>query len=120
MGLLVTLNEEGYQTLKKDREVVKNKIRELELVLNHLEPAYKQLQPFYEPYVTISIRKVRGKDMYFGNSKIVSPDNVIRDIINFRIDFVDKYKDINDEQLLEDTKRLARKQLNKLYPSYFE
>jgi hypothetical protein len=47
MGLLVTLNEEGYQTLKKDREVVKNKIQELELVLNHLAPAYRQLHPFY-------------------------------------------------------------------------
>ena len=55
MGLLVTLNEEGYQTLKQDREIIKNKIKELELVLSHLDPAYIQLQPYYEPIIDISI-----------------------------------------------------------------
>jgi hypothetical protein len=120
MGLLITLNEEGYQTLKKDREVIKNKIQELELVLNHLEPAYQQLQPFYEPEIKISIGKFRDKEMYFGKLVIVTPDNEIRDIIDFRIDFIDKYTGIKDETLLEDAERKARVYLSKKYPTYFE
>lgn len=120
MGLLVTLNEEGYQTLKKDREVVKNKIQELELVLSHLEPAYQHLQPFYEPNIKISITKYRDKEMYFGKAVIFTPDNKIRNMITFRIDFVDKYKGINDERLLEDAKRKAREILSRRFSSYFE
>lgn len=120
MGLLVTLNEEGYQTLKKDREVVKNKIKELEMVLKHLEPAYQQLQPFYEPKIDIIIKESRGKDMYIGKSFIATPDNVIRKEITFGIDYVEKYKGIHDERLLEDAKREAREHLSKLFPTYFE
>ena len=120
MGLLVTLNEEGYQTLKKDREVIINKIKELEMVLNHLEPAYQQLQPFYEPNVKISITKFRGKEMYYATLVIVTPDNVITKILNFRIDFVDKYEGIDDERLLDDSERKARELLRRRFPSFFE
>ncbi len=120
MGLLVTLNDEGYQTLKKDREIVINKIKELEMVLNHLEPAYQQLHPFYEPKIDISIAESRGKEMYIGKSLIVTPDNVIRKEVTFDIDFVDKYKSIDDKQLLEDAKKEAREFLSKQFPTYFE
>lgn len=120
MGLLVTLNEDGYQTLKKDREIIINKIKELEMVLNELDPAYKHLQPFYEPNIDISISEVRGKEMYIGKSLIVTPDGLIRKEITFGIDYVKKYKGIHDEKLLEDAKREAREHLSKLMPSYFE
>lgn len=120
MGLLVTLNEDGYQTLKKDREIIINKIKELEMVLNELDPAYKHLQPFYEPNIDISISEVKGKEMYIGKSLIVTPDGVIRKEITFGIDYVEKYKGIHDEKLVEDAKREAREHLSKLIPSYFE
>lgn len=120
MGLLVTLNEDGYQTLKKDREIIINKIKELEMVLNELDPAYKHLQPFYEPNIDISISEVRGKEMYIGKSLIVTPDGLIRKEITFGIDYVKKYKNIHDEKLVEDAKREAREHLSKLMPSYFE
>ena len=120
MGLLVTLNEEGYQTLKKDREVVKNKIQELELVLNHLEPAYQQLQPFYEPKIDISIIETKGESFYSGKIFVVPADKAMKRRISFVIGPIENYKDINDERLLDDTKKLAREQLTKFYPSYFE
>lgn len=120
MGLLVTLNDDGYQTLKKDREIIINKIKKLEMVLNELDPAYKHLQPFYEPNIDISISEVKGKEMYIGKSLIVTPDGVIRKEITFGIDYVEKYKGIHDEKLVEDAKREARENLSKLIPSYFE
>ena len=96
MGLLVTLNEEGFQTLKKDRDIVKNKIKELELVLSHLDPAYNQLQPFYEPKIDITIVQSKGKELYMGKTNIVIPDSGINKEISFGIDYVEKYKDITD------------------------
>jgi hypothetical protein len=120
MGLLVTLNEEGYQTLKQDREIVKNKIKELELILSHLDPAYNQLQPFYEPKIEITIAQSKGKELYVGKTDIVLPDSGISKVISFGIDYVEKYKNIYDEKLIEDAKREAREHLSSRFPSYFE
>ncbi len=120
MGLLVTLNEEGYQTLKKDREVVKNKIQELEMVLNHLDPAYKILQPFYEPKINISLSELQGENVYVGSVFVVPGNKLIKRRIKFVINPVSQYKDINDERLLEDAKSIARQELIKFFPTYFE
>jgi hypothetical protein len=120
MGLLVTLNEEGYQTLKKDREVIINKIKELELVLNELDPAYKHLKPFYEPKIDISLSESRGENVYVGSVFVVPGDKAVKRRIKFVINSVSQYKDINDERLLEDAKKIARDELIKFFPTYFE
>jgi hypothetical protein len=120
MGLLVTLNEEGYQTLKKDREVIINKIKELEMVLNHLEPAYQELHPFYEPKIDISLSEVQGENVYVGSVFVVPGDKGMKRRIKFVINSVNQYKDINDERLLDDAKKIARDELIKFFPIYFE
>lgn len=120
MGLLVTLNEEGYKTLKKDREVIINKIKDLELVLNELDPAYKILQPFYEPKIDISLSELKGENVYQGSVFVAPGDKVMKRRIKFVINPVNYYKDINDERLLEDAKREAREHLSKRFPTYFE
>ena len=120
MGLLVTLNEEGYQTLKKDREVIINKIKELEMVLNELDLAYKILQPFYEPKIDISLSELRGENVYLGSVFVVPGDKAMKRRIKFVINSVSQYKDINDERLLEDAKKIARDELIKFFPTYFE
>lgn len=120
MGLLVTLNEEGYQTLKKDREVIINKIKELELVLNELDPAYKTLQPFYEPKIDISLSDLQEENVYVGSVFVVPGDKAVKRRIKFVINSVSQYKDINDERLLEDAKKIARDELIKFFPTYFE
>ena len=120
MGLLVTLNEEGYQTLKKDRDVIINKIKELEMVLNELDPAYKILQPFYEPKIDISLGESRGENVYVGNLFVAPSNKAMKRRIKFVINSVSQYKDINDERLLEDAKKIARDELIKFFPTYFE
>lgn len=120
MSLLVTLNEEGFQTLKKDREVIINKIKELEMVLNELDPAYKILQPFYEPKIEISLSEIRGENIYQGSVFVVPGDKATKRRIKFVINPVNQYKDINDERLLEDAKSIARQELIRFFPTYFE
>ena len=120
MGLLVTLNEDGYQTLKKDREVIMNKIKELEIVLNELNPAFKHLQPFYEPKIDISIIESKGEINYIGKVFVAPAHRFTRRQFSFTIGSVKKYEDINDIKLLEDAKIIARGEIAKFYPSYFE
>lgn len=120
MGLLITLNEEGYQTLKKDREIIVNKIKELELVLNELDPAYKHLKPFYEPKIVIYTSERLGEKNYKGRVFVVPADKAMKRQFTFTIGSLNKYKDINDIRLLEDAKLIAREEISKFYPSYFE
>ncbi len=120
MGLLVTLNEEGYQTLKNDREVIEKKIKELQMVLNYLDAAYKTLQPFYEPEIRISIRKSIREDIYTGTVIILPFHQVGPRRISFRINSVNKYKGINDKRLRDEAKQIARNKLIEIFPTYFE
>jgi len=120
MGLLVTLNEEGFQTLKKDREIIIKKIKELEMVLNELDPAFKVLKPFYDPEIDISIIESRGENVYQGIIFVVPGDRATKRRIKFVINPINYYKDINDERLLEDAKIIARKELIRFFPTYFE
>jgi hypothetical protein len=55
-----------------------------------------------------------------GKTIVVIPDTDINKEISFGIDYVEKYKGINDEKLIEDAKREAREHLSSRFPSYFE
>ena len=99
---------------------LRDKIKELEMVLNELDPAYKILQPFYEPKIDISLSESRGENVYVGSVFVVPGDRAMKRRIKFVINPVNYYKDINDERLLEDAKSIARQELIRFFPTYFE
>lgn len=121
MGLLISLNQTGYDNLKSDREAVIEKIEELQLVLNELEPAYQHLKHFYEPKVKIFKFEQRdGKEVFKGRIDMFLPDKVTRRRITFTIDYIDYYKGETDERLIEKANEMARKTLKERFPTYFE
>lgn len=120
MGLLISLNEEGYSTLKNDREAVLLKIEELKKVLDELDNAYNHLKPYYEPDIEISISKSRNENIYVGVTNIPLPEKALKKKITFGIGSVENYKDLSDYKLIEDAKREAREHISKILPTYFE
>lgn len=120
MGLLITLNEDGYLTLKNDREVILNKIKELEVILNELTPAFNHLQPFYEPKIDIIVADNKDEEIYVGKCLIPVPDKVMKQPIQFEIGSVKNYKGIDDENLVLDAKIQARRFMSRRFPTYFE
>ena len=121
MSLLIGLNETGFLSLKNDREIIINKIKDLEVVLKELDTAYNHLKGFYEPEVRISIKQdSRGRQMYMGSVEIFLPDNVMKREVSFFIDEVEKYKGDFDERLIEDAKQEAHDTLKTRFKTYFE
>ena len=120
MSILITLNEDGYLTLKNDREVILNKIKELEDILKELNPAYEHLEPFYEPNIEIVISDDKYDKFYLGKSILKLPNKIAPNPISFKIGLVENYKGIDDPNLLKDTKIEARKFMSKRFPTYFE
>ena len=121
MGLLISLNQTGYDNLKSDRQAVLEKIEELKFVLKELEPAYQHLKHFYEPKVKIFKFEQRdGKEVFKGKINIFLPGKQMRRTITFTIDDVDYYEDGKYDWLIEKANEMARETLKKKFPTYFE
>jgi hypothetical protein len=120
MSLLIGLNETGFLSLKNDRDIIINKIKDLEVVLKELDTAYNHLKCFYEPEVRIYKQDSRGRQMYMGSVEIFLPDNVMKREVSFSIDWVDNYKGDFDEKLIEDAKKEAHDTLKTRFKTYFE
>lgn len=120
MSLLISLNENGYLTLKNDREVIINKIKELEVILEELNSAFNHLQPFYEPKIEIVISEDKFDKYYFGKSILKLPNKIAPQPISFKIGLIKNYKGIDDPNLIKDSKAMAIKFMSKKFPSYFE
>jgi hypothetical protein len=120
MSLLIKLNETGFQTLKKDRNIILEKLKELKIILKELDYAYFYLKEFYEPKIKIIREDSIKGEMYMGEIFIAPPYNVTKRKIIFPINFVNNYKGELDEKLKEDAEKEARNILKKTFPINFE
>ncbi len=120
MSLLINLNQEGYESLKSDLQIVESKIEELQLVLSELSPSYSHLKQFYEPNIKIFFDKSRNPNHYRAGISISLPERIHKINHSFKIDDAKDYKGINDIELVSLSKLKARDFLVKKYPQYFE
>jgi hypothetical protein len=119
MALFSDLNEVAYFQIKKDRSILQNKIFELQNLLSELDVAFYHLQCVYEPQINITIEDSIEKSIYKGSVVVVHPDSEKDVTIQFQIGDVNSYKDISDEQLISDSKKLARENIKSKFPIYF-
>jgi hypothetical protein len=112
-GLLSNLSEAGYLQLKKDRESVSNKIKELESIQNHFDLALDSLESIYNPEV--DIYKIDTE--YWGRILINHPDLKENNSVEFLIG--DIKSNLDPVTLKTLSKQKAREEVKKLYPLYF-
>jgi hypothetical protein len=112
-GLLTNLSEAGYLQLKKDRESVSDKIKELESIQNHFDIALESLESIYDPQ--IEIYEVNKE--FWGRIIINHPDLKEDKSVEFLIGDIKTNSD--PETLKTLSKQKARDEVKKLYPLYF-
>jgi hypothetical protein len=112
-GLLTNLSEAGYLQLKKDRESVSDKIKELESIQNHFDLALDSLESIYNPEV--DIYKIDTE--YWGRILINHPDLKENNSVEFLIGDIKSNLDLETLKTL--SKQKAREEVKKLYPLYF-
>ena len=112
-GLLTNLSEAGYLHLKKDRESISDKIKQLESILIHFDLALESLESVYEPQVDI----YEINNEYWGRMIINHPDLNGEKSVEFLIGDIKTNLDTETIQTL--AKQKARDEVKKLFPLYF-
>ena len=119
MAIFSDLNEVAFLQIKKDREILKRKLNEIQGLLNDLDVAYVHLSGVYEPEIVISVEDFNGKRKFTGRLEVRHPDSNQNIGLDFTIGDEKDYKGINDQNLIHDSKRIAREQIKKTFPIYF-
>ena len=118
MLLLNNLNEKGFLKLKEDREILMKEIKHLQEILSQFDLAYPFLSSIFEPEVTITYNQHR--DQYIGSFQIEHPNFDKPIFESILIGESQRYKGIEDPQLLVDGRELALIEIQKLFPDMFE
>jgi hypothetical protein len=119
MAIFSDLNEVAFRQIKKDREILLNKLDEIQGLLNDLDVAYVHLKGVYEPEIVISIEVRDGNPKFIGQIEVPHPDSNKGISLDFVIGDKKNYNGINDIELLLDSKRTAREHIMKTFPIYF-
>jgi hypothetical protein len=115
MFLLTDLTKTGYLQIKKDREILVQKIKGLETLLEEIDLALPFLQSIYEPTITIKRDEKRG--FYIASSKIPYNGDPIR--INITVAPITKFKSTNDKGLQELAHKKMMDKIISLFPIHF-
>lgn len=118
MLLLNNLNEKGYNQLKKDRDILIKQIEELNSILSQFDLGFPFLSSIFEPEITINYNQYR--DVYVGSFQIEHPNFDKPILESVLIGDSQRYKGIEDPQLLVDGRAMARLEIQKLFPEMFE
>jgi hypothetical protein len=113
MLLLSNLSEEGYLQLKKDRESVYEKIKELHRVLAHFDASLSSMSTIYDPNIDV----YEANEFYFGRFKIKHPDIENEVGVDYKIGLIKEFLD--DDTLKRVSKEKAREEVKKMFPLYF-
>ncbi len=113
MHLLANLSEQGYLILKKDRNELLEKIKELNRILNQFDLVLPSMESIYEPHIDV----YEVKTEYWGRMIIKHPDLEEDKSIEFLIG--DIKTNSNPETLISLSKQKARDEVKKLFPLYF-
>jgi len=113
MLLLANLSEQGYFLLKKDREEIFDKIKELHRVMNQFDIALSSMESIYNPNVEI----YEVKSEYWGKIVVKHPDIEEDKIVDFLIGNIKEYSDTETLKVI--SKEKARDEVKKMFPLYF-
>jgi hypothetical protein len=116
-----SLDNIAYTRLSMERELIKVKIQKLQLELSETETIFNLLDSIHNPKVYI--QEVKSKSMghrYIAKCRFLEPDGKTIKVIGFSVGAVDKYKGIDDENLINDAKVKATNKIRELYPIYFQ
>jgi hypothetical protein len=130
MSLLVNLNQEGYLSIKNDRNKIKQKIndlsnevinlqyeiKKLQSILLEFNTANERLKDFYEPQIEIKQIKFFKGEYYQGITKFQYP---VPSELKVKLGKVSSFKGIKDKSLIDLAEKMMKEKIKKEFPLYF-
>jgi len=119
MIFLNNLNEATYQQIKKDRQILLDRINASKALLDEFDLVFPILNSVFDPEIKIILRDWNGVKMYEGRVNIIQPNNQPKRRLVFIIGKEKEYSGLDDENLLGDAMKKAMKKIKKEFPQYF-
>lgn len=125
--MINNLTIDNFHKLHNEREILKSKIEEIQSRLVHFQIElsksdliYSMLESIYKP--KIAIQEVNNPKMghrYIGKVRILSPNGKTAKILGFSVGRVDKFKGLEDPELLKIARKKGEEAIRKNFPKYF-
>ena len=117
MFLLTDLTETGYLQIKKDRELLVEKMNGLQVLIDEIDLALPFLQSIYEPVFKIS--KYDRIGFYLARTTIpFNNGEKLRIVV--KVGTIDRYKMLDDPALIRDAKRKIVEKIKQEFPLHFK
>lgn len=120
MILLQSQNENTYNQIKKDREILIERIKSSQALLEEFDLVYPILDSVFNPQIKIQKSGKKENQMYMGLVSVLQPNDQAPVDIRFNIGKVENYTDMDDVKLHNDAKTKARNRIKESFPQYFK
>jgi hypothetical protein len=120
MILLQSQNETTYNQIKKDREILIERIKTSQALLDEFDLVYPIMDSVFNPKIKIQKLGRKEHQMYMGLVSVLQPNDQAPVDIRFNIGKVENYVDMDDVKLLNDAKTKARNKIKISFPQYFK
>ena len=116
MFLLTDLTKTGYFQIKKDRDLLVEKMKGIQTLVEEIDLALPFLQAIYEPEIKIVKNDKLG--FYTASCRIPYNDGYIR--INIKVAPISRYKMKEDPALLKEANRKVMDKIKSHFPEHFK
>jgi hypothetical protein len=116
MFLLTDLTKTGYLQIKKDRDLLVEKMKGIQTLVEEIDLALPFLQSIYEPEIKVSKHENIG--FYTARCKIPYNQNFIR--IEVRVAPISKFKMKDDPALMKEAQDKVMKRIKAHFPNHFK
>jgi len=117
---LFALNKNVYDQIKHDREILIDRIKTSQTLLDDFDTVYPILESVFNPKIKI-IESTRGKESYYiGSFSFLHPDGTESRKHIIQIGKSSNYKGKNDERLINDAIIKAQKKIKDECPEFFK
>ncbi len=116
MFLLTDLSKVGYEQIKKDRQALTDKVKQLEILIEEIDLALPYLEAIYDPKIRISKDERRG--VFVAWTSI--PFNETRLKITVNLGKIEKYpKGIESIELVDLSRKMINAKIREEFPQHF-
>jgi hypothetical protein len=116
MFLLTDLTKIGYLQIKKDRDLLVEKMKGIQILVDEIDLALPFLQSIYEP--EIKVAKLENIGFYTASCKIPYNQSFVR--IQVRVAPISKYKMKDDPALMKEAYNKVMKRIKAHFPNHFK
>jgi hypothetical protein len=116
MFLLTDLTKTGYLQIKKDRDLLVEKMKGIQALVEEIDLALPFLQSIYEPQVKVFKNENIG--FYSASVKIPYNQDFVR--INIKVAPVSKYKMKDDPALMKEAHKKIMDRIRAKFPNHFK